>query len=419
MKYSVFALLILTTITLSYGSVPFKIVHEWNFVDYTWPDATQKQDAINNKIYDPLDCVMYGAAKADDNRVFVTVPLLLGSSVPATLATVSNINGTGGPLLRPYPNWDMHWGRWYNDPNMCNGIVNVRRIDIQCNYLFVLDTGVNGEKQQVCCPKLLIFDLKSDTLVKTICIPYDMAVNQTGCGLLEMPTIYNPSKKCTKDYLNNIIIFMTDTVGSGLIIYDISCEKKVMCRVESKYMKPTDNTFSIANKTFTDEKGSYSAINLGHKELLYCALSSEEIYKIKIEDVLKCPNTEKANKQSKLVLKLAHQSGPLATVGEDILIYSDSPRILGKKFCEKCDDNRVVLAEDDEIIQSVTSTKVSDYLNELTCLTDRYQDFYRGEANLSNKNFYFITMNLSEVVREVNTNTATIVKSWDPWKNKQ
>jgi len=49
---------------------------------------------------------------------------------------------------------------------------------------------------------------------------------------------------------------MTDTEGSGLVMYDSSTKR--MCRVESDYMKPTDTFFSVANQNFTYEGGIFS-----------------------------------------------------------------------------------------------------------------------------------------------------------------
>ncbi|XP_011695497.1 PREDICTED: major royal jelly protein 1-like, partial [Wasmannia auropunctata] len=91
--------------------------------------------------------------------------------VPASLMTVSNEIGPGGPLLEPYPNWS-----WYNE-NDCSGIISVYRVSIKCNHMFVLDCGKIGE-EAVCPPKLLVFDLENDMLVKQIIIPPHIANNK-------------------------------------------------------------------------------------------------------------------------------------------------------------------------------------------------------------------------------------------------
>ena len=65
-----------------------------------------------------------------DGRIFVTVTKELGFGAPATLTTVTNETGPGGPLLRPYPNWS-----WHNSDHMCDGMVNVLRVNVSTNFL--------------------------------------------------------------------------------------------------------------------------------------------------------------------------------------------------------------------------------------------------------------------------------------------
>lgn len=49
----------------------------------------------------------------------------MGSGSPATLATVTDKMGPGGPLLRPYPDWS-----WHNNSCICDGIANVHRVHV-------------------------------------------------------------------------------------------------------------------------------------------------------------------------------------------------------------------------------------------------------------------------------------------------
>ena len=71
-----------------------------------------------------------------------------------------------------------------------------------------MDNGQIGEtNKQICNPKLLIFDLKNDMLVKTIYIPLDIATNKTGSGLLVDVFVYVPNEKCTH-FLDKMIVSM-------------------------------------------------------------------------------------------------------------------------------------------------------------------------------------------------------------------
>ncbi|KYN19172.1 Major royal jelly protein 1 [Trachymyrmex cornetzi] len=306
--------------------------------------------------------------------------------MPATLATVTNTVGLGGPLLRPYPNWS-----WHNSSCMCDGIVNVFRLRIHCNYIFVLDAGTIIT-DQVCNPKLLIFDLEDDTLVKTIYIPHDIAVNRTGSGLLGATLVYFP-KECTES-LDKIIVFIADSGGNGLVVYDSS--KKRICRVESDYMKPTDGSFSVASQNFTMDFGILG-MTIIDDDFYYTVFSGKEIYKISIKTLLECPNKEKANKQTKLVIKLSSQTVDLSSMGHSIFYSSMSEMsIVGTKVYKESDNNTVVLAQDEKF-QVLCTSVVLSYWGKLMSLSNRFQRFVLGIINLDEINFRIFEMDLAKI----------------------
>ncbi|XP_018367866.1 PREDICTED: major royal jelly protein 3-like [Trachymyrmex cornetzi] len=353
MEYSLFTLLILSMAIMNLG-YEVDVVHEWEYVEFEWESQEQKENAINSGTYNPNTSILVDATKTDDGRLFITATNVFGPGSPATLTTITNKTGSGGPILRPYPNWS-----WHNGSCICDGIVNVFRIDIQCNHIIVLDYGKMG-LSQICNPKLLIFDLKDDTLVKTIHLPLDFATNQTGSGLLITPLVYirNISGKCTQ-FLNKMFVFITDSGGSGLIMYDSS--RKRMCRIESDYMKPTDTSFSTAGENYTFE-GGIASLTILDDELYYVPISRKEIYKIKIETLLECPNKEEANKQSKLVTKLSSQTAVITSTKNSIFYSNlEAMSILGMNVNKISNENAVELAQDDEKFQSIVSMKPSYY----------------------------------------------------------
>lgn len=76
-------------------------------------------------------------------------------------------------LAQPYPSWDWHQDAAAGQPenNNCSGLVSVFRTRAdRCNRLWVLDSGVVDSLvnfRVACPPKILIFDLTTDTLVTT------------------------------------------------------------------------------------------------------------------------------------------------------------------------------------------------------------------------------------------------------------
>ncbi|KAG5320206.1 MRJP1 protein, partial [Pseudoatta argentina] len=363
------SLLILSMAIMNFG-LEVNVIYEWKYAEFEWESQEQKETAINSGTYNPNTSLLVDATKADDGRLFITATNVFGPGSPATLTTINNKTGLGGPILRPYPDWS-----WHNGSCIWDGIVNVYRIDIQCNHIIVLDCGKIGLRQ-ICNPKLLIFNLKDDTLVKTIHLLLDFATNRTGSGLLITPLVYIPGK-CTQ-FLNKMLIFVSDSGGSGLVMYDSS--RKRMCRIESDYMKPTDTSFSIAGDNFMFEGGVTSLTSLAMVKLYYVSISGKEIYKIKIETLLECPNKKAANKHSELVTKLSSQT---------VVI-------------KKSNKNTVELAQDDEKFQAIISMKSSYYWDKMTFMSNRFQKYVLNTLNLSDTNFRYFEMNLSEIQKIMN-----------------
>ncbi|KYN16379.1 Major royal jelly protein 3 [Trachymyrmex cornetzi] len=385
MRYILCTLLILWIATVTF-EIKVNYIHEWKYVDFIWKSNEQKEDAINSGTYNRSACMIFDVDKAKDGRLFVSISKELGPGTPATLATVTNKKGPGGPLLRPYPNWS-----WHNNNCACDGIVNVVRMNIRCNHIFALDTGKIGP-DHICNPKLLIFNLKDDTLVKTIYIPFDFASNATGFGSLISPTVYIP--KTCKQFLHKMIVIMADIQGKGLVVYDSSV--KSMCRVESDYMIPTENFASIANKTFPYDGGVF--------KLYYVTTPGRKIYKIKIESLLKCPNIKEANKKTNVAIKIPSDSGGIASAGHSIFYGdSDGNAILGTNVFKKSGKNTVIVAQDDEKLQAISSMKASYYWNKFIGISNRFYRFVLDIVNVNEVNIRYFEMDLTEIRKKMDS----------------
>ncbi|XP_018401270.1 PREDICTED: major royal jelly protein 3-like [Cyphomyrmex costatus] len=385
MRYLFRDLLILCMVIEGFG-IKVNYIYKWKYADFTWESNEQKEDAINSGTYNRSAFPLYDVDKAEDGRIFITASRELGPGAPATLATVTDEIGPGGPLLRPYPDWS-----WHNSCT-CDGIVSVIRVYIRCNHIFVLDSGTIGP-DQICNPKLLIFNLKNDTLVKTIYIPFDIASNTTGTGVLIAPFVY-VSCECTH-FLDKMIVFMADVRGKGLVVYDSTA--KSMCRVESDYMIPTESFVSIANQKFPYDGGIFSVVTL-YDELYYVTTPGLKIYKIKIKSLLKCPNKKMANELTNVAIKIPSISGQITSAGHSIF-YSDSDgtAILGTNVFKKSDSNTVTLAQNYEKLQAISSLKASFYWNKLIGLSDRFQRFALGTVNLNEINFRYFEVDLTTI----------------------
>lgn len=77
--------------------------------------------------------------------------------IPASLGFVRKADSA----ITPYPSLSWHSSQGKD----CDGMTSVFRVAFDdCNQMWVLDTGKIGE-EQFCPPQLLVFNLKTDTLV--------------------------------------------------------------------------------------------------------------------------------------------------------------------------------------------------------------------------------------------------------------
>lgn len=56
---------------------------------------------------------------------FVTMPRFF-SGIPVTLGTITGVNGDGGPIIAPFP--DYNW----QQTGSCSGFTNVFRVFVSC-----------------------------------------------------------------------------------------------------------------------------------------------------------------------------------------------------------------------------------------------------------------------------------------------
>lgn len=148
------------------------IIAQWQLLDFALP----YDPSYLNK-YRPENVVPTGI-EAADHRIFIATPRLR-AGVPATLSTIPrNLPSSNNPRLEPYPSWEWHSaGR---DDFNCSGLISVYRTRVdRCNRLWVLDSGINtsiDDFRVVCPPKLLVFDLESDQLIRQIIFPREVNI---------------------------------------------------------------------------------------------------------------------------------------------------------------------------------------------------------------------------------------------------
>lgn len=95
-----------------------EVIYQWKYVDWVYPNValSGSEFILGNAFTQDVDVDRIG-------RVFVTSPRWL-KGVPISLSTLSNLDGPGGPLLIPYPDWS-----WFL-PDTCDSIISVYRVAV-------------------------------------------------------------------------------------------------------------------------------------------------------------------------------------------------------------------------------------------------------------------------------------------------
>lgn len=194
---------------------PFDVIYEWRQLDFEYPSFLDRQRAILTGDFVPANNLPLGVDRWR-NRLFVTMPRWR-NGVPASLATLPLPALERSPAMRPYPSWDWHANPEVIQPD-CSRLMSVYRIWIdECERLWVLDAGVvNATIQinQVCPPKIIVFDLRNDQPI----FSYDLPIDQVKEDSLHTNLIVDiRNGRCQDAYA-----YITDVWRYGIVVFSLA-----------------------------------------------------------------------------------------------------------------------------------------------------------------------------------------------------
>lgn len=248
----------------------------WKVLDYGFHSDIERQYALDNGLTmnntgTPIDVgVQY--LPGGKMRIFTTIPRF-SKGIPYSLATVSSRTGDNGPIIYPYPNYDIH----INNNAECGGITSAFRVAIdECHNMWVIDSGVI-EGVNICPPQLLKFDLKTDTLIHRYHFPGNLyfPTNSLLINVIVDTHDLPPHGQC-----RNQMIYVADVTKPGLLVYNSA--HNTAWRVENQLFRP-DPPFgrhTVAGQSFDLMDGLFS-LNLtprnkrGDRHLYFHALASD------------------------------------------------------------------------------------------------------------------------------------------------
>ncbi|XP_072742611.1 major royal jelly protein 3-like [Anoplolepis gracilipes] len=382
MKNILFVTSILSIAIISFALVEINYPYEFKYVDFVWPSEEQKNEMIKSGDYNASFCMLHDVDKSPDGRVFVAAYKTKGC--PVGVMAVSNKTEKGGPLLCPYPNWN-----WWNTRKHLTGFYRLR---IKCNHLFVVHSGKFRDREEVYPARLLVFDLRTNKLIKNITIPSEIADNIDNIGLLM--TLFVDAPNCY-EIANTATVYITDTEGYGLIIYSAKTSK--FKRIESNYMKPSHtNFFTKDNRNFTLEEGIFG-LTIIDKELYYTVASGKSIYKMDKSHLQYIKNISQADKETKVVATLSGQVNLLASKGNAIFFVNipEGSILCANSSKEINSANMEILAQDPTKLILQSALKVQG--DELIGMANNYHDFVINRQNINKTNFIIFIINIKDI----------------------
>ncbi|KAI5699113.1 hypothetical protein M8J75_016456 [Diaphorina citri] len=406
---------------ISYVSAELEIVNQWSLLSYEIPYGFP-----THKDYNPENTVSTGF-EVGWERVFITTPRLWAGN-PATLAWIPRnkgdyASGSVSPPLQAYPSWDWHVAAGSGNPGSdnCTGLVSVFRVRAdRCNRLWVLDSGVVDSLvtfETKCPPKILIFDMRNDELIRSITFPPEVLRLNT---LLTNIILDDLNEDAAGGYGNcdNIFAYMSDSTNPGILVYDSRNDRAWRLSHPAMFPDPDFGTYSVAGESFTLMDGiiglALSPPGTSTRRVYFEAFASNRIYTIPVSALRAGPNQgDDADLPVSLLGTKSSQAAPLAVDNRDgSLIFSPVSETAIASWVPGSTEHGV-LAYSPELLQFPLDIRSVDRdSGTIWVITTRFQKFFK--KTVSNKEINIrlmrITKPIDEVVRSLSNNSLLLKK---------
>lgn len=192
---------------------PFEIEYQWNILDLQYPSEAEHAIAIQSGAFVPENNLPLGVDRWQD-RLFITMPRWK-NGIPASLAWLPLPALDKSAPMNPYPNWNAHGNPEAPD---CTKLMSVYRLWVdECERLWVLDAGIVNATikiNQVCPPKIVVFDLVTDNAL----FSYELPPEQIKEDSLHSNLIVD----VRNGQCNDAYAYITDVWRFGLVVFSLS-----------------------------------------------------------------------------------------------------------------------------------------------------------------------------------------------------
>ncbi|KAJ6649551.1 Protein yellow [Pseudolycoriella hygida] len=294
-------LLVLLCTVIAIECIKLEEKYCWQQLEYAWPSESVKEQAIQSGKYKVEDNLPLGLDVWKD-KLFITVPRWK-SGVASSLNYVT-ISDEKTPILHPYPSWEANTlpdgvqsqseatagGRaaapkavQSNVGALSNSsIISTFRIRVdECDRLWVMDTGladILGNPMQIMPPALVIFDLRTNELIRRYPLPDDHVKEDTFFANV----IVDVGKK---DDCDNAYAYVPDLGAYGLVVYSFKENKSWRVKHNFFHFDPLSGDYNIGGVNFQWTDGIFGlalgrAETDGSRKVYFHALSSTKEFEV-------------------------------------------------------------------------------------------------------------------------------------------
>ncbi|KAJ8942945.1 hypothetical protein NQ314_009857 [Rhamnusium bicolor] len=339
--------------------------------------------------FNELENTVFTGLEITDDRLFLATPRLR-AGVPATLSTISrNTPPESSPVLRAFPDWSMHGAVTGNVT--CTGLISVYRIRVDsCNRLWVLDSGVTSSLDdftRVCQPKLVVFDLNTDQIVRTVIFPRD--VLRPASLLTNLIIDEHVQGRC-----DSAFIYISDTAAPGLVVYDGLKDQAWRLIHPTFFPDPDFSDYNVDGESFTLMDG---VVGLAHSPNLATLL-----YSIPTSTLTKGPPVEFEELPITLVGKKSSQGLGLTISQIDDTLYFSPLAETSIASWNPITSQQNLLAYDPERLQFPAELRWTND-GSIWLLSTRFQKFFKRTISPHEINLRIIRIPpRSNILRGVN-----------------
>ena len=214
------------------GISPPELLLSFVVLDFDFGSEEERQTALESKAFIPKNCFL-NKVESYRGSLYVATPRLY-SGIPFSLVKIVEDRSRGAPpVLRPFPNRDIH------DLGDCN--------DIQMSLSFTIDT--NTDIMWILDAGHIVFPDADDPFRISFCPAKVVAVNMRKLTVVSryqfpesvVPAETNILNDIVLDYVKGELafIYITDTGSEAIVVYDVKKHTSFSLKHSSMTVDPT------------------------------------------------------------------------------------------------------------------------------------------------------------------------------------